>query len=58
MRFSDIVRELDLTQATAHAILKTLSDRGWVTRDPDDQGLRARSGTVVARRHGSTSRVR
>ena len=34
MRFSDIVRELDLTQATAHSILKTLSDRGWVTRDP------------------------
>ena len=34
MRFSDVVRELDLSQGTAHAILKTLSDRGWVTRDP------------------------
>ncbi|HET6736073.1 helix-turn-helix domain-containing protein [Mycobacterium sp.] len=34
MRFSDVVRELDLTQATAHAILKTLTDRGWVSRDP------------------------
>ena len=34
MRFSDVVRELDLSQATAHAILKTLSDRGWVQRDP------------------------
>ncbi|AKK29990.1 IclR family transcriptional regulator [Mycobacterium sp. EPa45] len=33
LRFSDIVRALDLTQATAHSILKTLSDRGWVTRD-------------------------
>ncbi len=33
-RFSDIVRELDLTQATAHAILKTLCDRGWASRDP------------------------
>jgi DNA-binding IclR family transcriptional regulator len=33
-RFSDVVRELDLTQATAHAILKTLADRGWVSRDP------------------------
>lgn len=33
-RFSDIVRELGLNQATAHAILKTLTDRGWVTRDP------------------------
>ena len=34
MRFSDVVREVDLSQATAHAILKTLADRGWVTRDP------------------------
>lgn len=34
MRFSDVVRELDLSQATAHSILKTLSDRGWVKRDP------------------------
>ncbi len=33
-RFSDIVRELDLTQATVHAILKTLCDRGWASRDP------------------------
>jgi DNA-binding IclR family transcriptional regulator len=29
-----VVRELDLTQATAHAILKTLCDRGWASRDP------------------------
>jgi len=34
LRFSDIARELDLTQATAHAILKTLCDRGWASRDP------------------------
>ena len=34
MRFSDVVREVELSQATAHAILKTLSDRGWVQRDP------------------------
>ncbi|CAA0136605.1 Glycerol operon regulatory protein [Mycolicibacterium vanbaalenii] len=34
MRFSDIAEELGQTQGTAHAILKTLSDRGWVTRDP------------------------
>ncbi len=25
---------LELSQATAHAILKTLTDRGWVNRDP------------------------
>lgn len=34
MRFSDVVRELELSQATAHSILKTLTDRGWVDRDP------------------------
>jgi len=34
LRFSDVVRELELSQATAHAILKTLTDRGWVNRDP------------------------
>ncbi|MGY1938758.1 helix-turn-helix domain-containing protein [Nocardia gipuzkoensis] len=34
LRYSDIARELDLTQATTHAILKTLCDRGRVSRDP------------------------
>jgi DNA-binding IclR family transcriptional regulator len=40
LRFSDIVAALDLTQATAHSILKTLSDRGWVTRDPVGKAFR------------------
>ncbi|MBX7433351.1 helix-turn-helix domain-containing protein [Mycobacterium sp. Y57] len=34
LRFSDIVSELGATQATTHAILSTLSERGWVGRDP------------------------
>lgn len=37
MRFSDVVRELELSQATAHSILKTLTDRGWVSRDPESK---------------------
>lgn len=37
LRFSDVVRELGLTQATGHAILATLCDRGWVIRDPLDK---------------------
>jgi DNA-binding IclR family transcriptional regulator len=37
LRFSDVVRELGLTQATAHAILTTLRDRGWASRDPVDK---------------------
>ncbi|MDG4668599.1 helix-turn-helix domain-containing protein [Mycobacterium sp. 236(2023)] len=34
LRFSDVVAQLALTQATAHAILATLCERGWVSRDP------------------------
>jgi DNA-binding IclR family transcriptional regulator len=37
LRFSDVVRELGLTQATAHAILTTLCDRGWASRDRVDK---------------------
>lgn len=37
LRFSDVARVLDLTQGTAHAILKTLCDRGWASRDPMDK---------------------
>lgn len=37
LRFSDVVRELGLTQATTHAILTTLCDRGWTSRDPVDK---------------------
>jgi DNA-binding IclR family transcriptional regulator len=37
LRFSDVVRELGLTQATTHAILATLCDRGWASRDPVDK---------------------
>jgi DNA-binding IclR family transcriptional regulator len=32
-----VARELGLTQATAHAILTTLCDRGWASRDPVDK---------------------
>ena len=32
-----MVRKLGLTQATTHAILTTLCDRGWATRDPVDK---------------------
>lgn len=39
LRFSDVVRELGLTQATAHAILTTLCDRGWAARDPLDKSF-------------------
>jgi DNA-binding IclR family transcriptional regulator len=40
LRFSDIVAQLGLTQATAHSILKTLTDRGWLTRDPAGKAFR------------------
>ena len=34
-----MVRKLGLTQATAHAILTTLCDRGWASRDPVDKAF-------------------
>jgi DNA-binding IclR family transcriptional regulator len=37
MRFVDVARELGINQATVHAILMTLCDRGWATRDPVDK---------------------
>ncbi|MFC8045297.1 helix-turn-helix domain-containing protein [Nocardia sp. NPDC057353] len=37
LRFSDVVHALGLTQATAHAILTTLCERGWAVRDPLDK---------------------
>ncbi|ART67445.1 transcriptional regulator [Mycobacterium dioxanotrophicus] len=47
LRFSDIVRALDLTQATAHAILTTLCDRGWLIRDPADKAFALGPGLAV-----------
>lgn len=47
LRFSDVVSALDLTQATAHAILKTLCDRGWLIRDPADLTFALGPGLAV-----------
>lgn len=47
LRFTDVARELGLTQATAHAILKTLADRGWVSRDPVDKTFTLGPGLAV-----------
>ncbi|WP_330252832.1 helix-turn-helix domain-containing protein [Nocardia sp. NBC_00565] len=47
LRYSDIARELDLTLATTHTILKTLCDRGWVTRDPAGKAYTLGPGLAV-----------
>lgn len=47
LRFSDVVSALDLTQATSHAILKTLCDRGWLIRDPADKTFALGPGLAV-----------
>ncbi|BBX89444.1 putative transcriptional regulator, IclR family protein [Mycolicibacterium boenickei] len=47
LRFSDVVSALNLTQATAHAILKTLCDRGWLIRDPADKTFSLGPGLAV-----------
>jgi DNA-binding IclR family transcriptional regulator len=38
-RLSDIVKALDLNQATAYTIMKELVDTGWVTRDPANKAF-------------------
>jgi DNA-binding IclR family transcriptional regulator len=38
-RLSDIVKALDLNQATAYMIMKELVDTGWVTRDPANKAF-------------------
>ena len=45
-RLSDIVKALDLNQATAFAIMKELVDTGWVTRDPGTKAF-AIGGALV-----------
>ncbi len=39
VRLADVARELGLSQSTAHAIIGTLCDRGWASRDPVDKTL-------------------
>ncbi|BBZ05490.1 putative transcriptional regulator, IclR family protein [Mycolicibacterium chitae] len=34
VRFSDVARELKISQGTANAILNSLCERGWLVRDP------------------------
>ncbi|OBB89820.1 helix-turn-helix domain-containing protein [Mycobacterium sp. 852002-40037_SCH5390672] len=56
LRFSDVVRELDLTQATAHAILKTLCDRGWASRDPIEKTFTLGPALAVVAARTDTAR--
>lgn len=46
-RLSDIVKALDLNQATAYAIMKELVESGWVIRDPVSKTF-AIGGTFVS----------
>lgn len=45
LRFNDLVSELGLPRSSAHALLQTLVDRGWLDLDPDTRrytvGLKA-----------------
>lgn len=56
LRFSDVVSALDLTQATAHAILKTLCDRGWLIRDPVDKTFALGPGLAVVAARAEAAR--
>jgi DNA-binding IclR family transcriptional regulator len=54
--FSSIVRDLDLSQATAHAILRTLTDRGWASRNPVDKTFRLGPALAEVAARADTSR--
>ncbi|MGA9491899.1 MAG: helix-turn-helix domain-containing protein [Mycobacterium sp.] len=56
LRFSDVVRKLGLTQATTHAILTTLCDRGWASRDPVDKTFSLGPALAVVAARVETSR--
>ncbi|VXB62103.1 helix-turn-helix domain-containing protein [Aeromicrobium sp. 9AM] len=59
IRLSDIVKALNLNQATAFAIMKELVDAGWVTRDPARKTFSIGGGlTSVAMKIGSSPSVR
>lgn len=52
---SEVCRRLDMSKATAHAVLGALTDAGWLLRHPDDKayslgpGLVAVAGAAAAR---------
>jgi DNA-binding IclR family transcriptional regulator len=56
LRFSDVARELGLTQATSPAILKTLCDRGWACRDPVDKTFSLGPALAVVAARTDTAR--
>ena len=45
---AQIVRELRITWATGHAILATLVERGWASRDETDKSFRLGPALAVA----------
>ena len=56
LRYTDVVRELGLTQATAHAILTTLCRRGWAVRDPVDKSFAIGPALAVVAAHTEAAR--
>jgi DNA-binding IclR family transcriptional regulator len=57
LRFSDVARELQLTQATANAILKTLCERRWLSRDPVDKSYAIGPEFIVLGAQADSSRA-
>lgn len=55
LRFSDVARELDLTQATAQAI-QDAWDRGWVSGDPADGAFSLGPALAVVAGHAALTR--
>ncbi len=58
IRLADLVRELGLTQGTAHVILKTLCDRSWASRDPLDKTFSLGPALAITATWGDAARPR
>ena len=57
-RLSDLVRDLGLTHATAHSIMKTLCERGWAVRDPQRRTFTLGPALAAVAARAATQRSR
>jgi DNA-binding IclR family transcriptional regulator len=55
LTLTDLVRELGLTYATAHAILGTLAERGWVRRNAADKSYRLGPALALAAQRATST---
>lgn len=58
VRLSDLAGDLDIALSTAHAIVATLCERGWASRDPVDKTVSLGPALEITALHGDAARPR